>query len=50
VKIVIAKERSDCGNLVNDGLFWCEIATPCFAGFAMTPFQLKITTSAGASS
>ena len=26
-KVVIAKERSDCGNLVCDGLFCIEIAT-----------------------
>ena len=40
-KVVIAKERSDCGNLFLAGKLTFEIATPRYARFAMTPFAMS---------
>ena len=38
---VIAKERSDCGNLTSEYSFHIEIATPRNSRFAMTFFRLR---------
>jgi hypothetical protein len=38
---VIAKERSDCGNLAFEDCLNIEIATPRQARFAMTLFRLN---------